>query len=564
MAVRHAQPSPVPKKTSCPSQDQFTSDHILQGSSIAHFVIDKNHVIVEWNKACEVLTGFSAGQMIGTQDQWKPFYSFQRPCLADLLLDRCSREAIRKYYKGMHLKEWELVQGAYEAEGFLAPLGKQGKWLRFTAAPLVNSRGEVVAAIETLEDISQRKAAEQDREKLNRELLKSNRRLRRLALRDPETGLFNHHYLEEVLEVEVMRARRYNQPLSLIMLDIDYFKSINNMYGHQFGNLVIQQISKLLKKIVRRYDLVIRSGGEEFLIVSPGVDKYQSVHLAQRILDEVNLSNFGDRKNSVKVRLSLAVVSYPEEKIVKGEDLVELAEQLLVKAKESGGNRVCTNEKNQRSRSLRPRKLNKESVTALRQKLERITKRANQNLIEAIFAFAKAIELRDHYTGEHVEKTVFYATQLARMLALSADEIENVRQAAILHDLGKIGISDKILLKTSRLTDEEYAEIKKHPRIAADILRPIHFLRSVIPNILYHHERWDGKGYPSGILADVIPVGARIIAIADVFQALTSNRPYRKAFSKEEAVAIIRQGSGTQFDPKIVRVFLRLIREHKI
>jgi len=149
------------------------------------------------------------------------------------------------------------------------------------------------------------------------------------------------------------------------------------------------------------------------------------------------------------------------------------------------------------------------------------------------------------------------------MLNLKPEKLEDIRQAAILHDLGKIGISDKILLKNSKLTEEEYAQIKKHPQIAADILRPIHFLRSIIPYILYHHERWDGEGYPCGLKGEVIPVGARIIAIADVFQALTSNRPYRKAFSWEEAIKIIKEGSGTQFDPKIVKLFLKLIYSKK-
>jgi diguanylate cyclase (GGDEF)-like protein len=540
--------------------------HILQGSSIAHFVINKDHTIVEWNRACEALTGYSASRMLSTKNHWMPFYSSQRPCLADLLLNHAPRSEINKKYKNMAIKKWDLVEGAYEIEGFFAPLGKQGKWLRFTAAPLVDSGGEVIAAIETIEDISSRKNAEQEKEKLNKELLKSNQRLKALVLRDYETGLFNRRFLDEVMEAEFIRAKRYSQPLSLIMLDIDYFKSINNMYGHLFGNLCLQQLAKLLKKVVRRYDVVVRSGGEEFIIISPGINRLQTLVLAQRILDEINVYNFGERKSSVKLKVSIAVVSYPEEKILKSEDLVELAEQVLIRAKECGGNRVYTSYDDKKSKAkFFQQKTNKqENILGLKHKLDRITLRANQNLIEAIFAFAKAIELRDHYTGEHVEKTVLYATKLGRTLKLNTEEIKDLRQAAILHDLGKLGISDKILLKNSKLTDSEYTQIKKHPQIAADILRPIHFLRSVIPYILYHHERWDGRGYPSGLQGELIPVGARIIAIADVFQALTSNRPYRKAFTKEEAVRIMKEGAGTQFDPKIVKVFLNLIKDKKI
>jgi diguanylate cyclase (GGDEF)-like protein len=539
--------------------------NILQGSSIAHFVINKDHTIVHWNRACENMTGYSAEKMLGTKNQWMPFYSAERPCIADLLLDHAPKEVILKYYKGMKLKNWELLEGAYEVEGFFAPLGKTGKWLRFTAAPLKNGKGEIIGALETLEDITERKIAEEDREKLNRELIKSNRKLRQMALRDPSTGLYNYRYLEEVLEAEFMRAKRYEQSLSLIMLDIDYFKSINDMYGHQFGDLVLKQLAKQLKKMVRRYDIVIRCGGEEFIIVSPSIDRFQSVILAQRILDEINIYNFGDKKHTIKLKVSLAVVSYPEEKIVKSMNLLEYAEQILNKCKEWGGNRVCSSyDVNKfKPRSVRKGKERREDVSALKNKLGKLTKQANQSLIESIFAFARTIELKDHYTGEHVERTVYYATHIARMLKFNGKQIENVRQAAILHDLGKVGISDKILLKDSKLTEDEYKEIKKHPLIAADILRPIQFLHSVIPFILYHHERWDGRGYPSGLKGDSIPVGARIIAIADVYQALISNRPYRKALARQEALKIIREGSGTQFDPKIVNVFLKIIQKKK-
>jgi len=546
------------------SLKQIDPNNILQGSSIAHFVINKDHRIVQWNRACEALTGYSAEDMIGTDKHWMPFYSLKRPCLADLLIDNAEPKLIFKHYKGMKIRNWELLSGAFEVEGFLAPLGKEGKWLRFTAAPIKDPQGQIIAAIETLEDITERKIAEKEREKLNKELLKANSRFKSLSLLDIDTGLYTHRYLEEVLEAEFTRAKRYDQPLSLIMIDIDYFNSINDMYGHKFGDLILKQLAKQFKKIVRRYDIVIRFGGEEFIVLSPGIDRFQTVILAQRILDEVNLYNFGDRKNVVKLKLSLAVTSYPEEKIAKCADLVEIAERILSKTKECGGNRVCCSfDVKIKPRVVKMKKERSEEVSALKSKLSKIKKLANESLVESIFAFARTIELKDHYTGEHVEKTVYFATQIARQLKFAKEQIENVRQASILHDLGKIGISDKILLKNAKLSPQEYDEIKKHPQIAADILRPIQFLHSVIPLILYHHERWDGKGYPSGLKGDVIPIGARIIAIADVYQALISNRPYRKAFSKEEAIKIIKEGAGSQFDPKIVKAFLKIIKNKK-
>jgi len=138
-----------------------------------------------------------------------------------------------------------------------------------------------------------------------------------------------------------------------------------------------------------------------------------------------------------------------------------------------------------------------------------------------------------------------------------------IKQAAMLHDLGKIGISENILLKKGKLTVKEFEEIKRHPQIGADIIRPIQVLHGLIPFIFYHHERWDGKGYPSGIRGEDIPLGARIIAIADVYQALISDRPYHKAFSENVAVGIIKKASGTQFDPRIVNIFLKIINKKK-
>ncbi|TBR16636.1 HD-GYP domain-containing protein, partial [bacterium] len=279
----------------------------------------------------------------------------------------------------------------------------------------------------------------------------------------------------------------------------------------------------------------------------------------------INLYNFGDKKQSVKLKVSIAVASCPEDKAIKGMDLIEQTEHILNEVKEYGGNNVYSSLDIKRKKI--PAKIakaeTKEDISLLKKKIDKLTKRSNQNLIEAVFAFAKTIEVKDHYTGEHGEHIVYFATEIARELNLPKPEIENIKQAAILHDLGKVGISERILCKKAKLTQEEFNEIKKHPQIGVDIIRPIQFLHGIIPYILYHHERWDGRGYPSGLKGEEIPMGARIISVADVYHALTSNRPYRKAYSREEALKIIKEGSGSQFDPKVVAVFLKIIKKIK-
>jgi diguanylate cyclase (GGDEF)-like protein len=418
---------------------------------------------------------------------------------------------------------------------------------------------------ELLEEISEHKQSRHKISMLAQNLSSSNKRFKKLSLTDSQTGLYNHRYLGEVIEAEFHRARRYAHNLTIIMLDIDYFKSINDVYGHQFGDLVLKQFAAELKKMLRKYDIVIRYGGEEFLVISPGINRQQALVLSQRILESLNLHSFGNKKHFVKLKISIGIVSYPEDNNTNcGMDLVNMADQVLNKAKESGGNRVyLLSDIKNNAGGILGKKEKSPDIKILKSKIEKLNKRANQSLAEAILAFAKTIELKDHYTGEHVELTSHYATLIANKIGLPRDEVELIRQASILHDLGKIGISEKILLKKSKLTKKEFEEIKKHPQIGADILRPIHFLPGLIPIIFYHHERWDGKGYPTGIKGEEIPIGARIIALADVYQALTSDRPYRKAYPKAKAVKIIKSGSGTQFDPTITEIFLDILKDQK-
>ncbi len=413
-------------------------------------------------------------------------------------------------------------------------------------------------------EVEERRArAEDDLVKLNKDLLTTNKKLNQLSLRDLHTGLYNHRYFAEIIDAEFYRAKKLCSCMAVVMLDVDYFKSINDMYGHQLGDVILKQLAQKLKSMMRQYDVVVRYGGEEFVIISPGTDRNHALLLAQRILEAISLHNFGDTKRSVKLKVSLAVVSYPEDKVRDAMDLIKLSETILAKAKEDGGNRLYSSlDKRLTSKSAQQQSKSPD-VGVLQKRLERLHKEANESLIESIFAFAKTIEVKDHYTGTHVERTVKYATDIARALDLSSSEIEMVRQAAMLHDLGKIGISESVLNKKEKLTEKEIEEIRKHPNIAADILRPIHVLNAIIPFILYHHERWDGKGYPTRLKGEEIPLGARIVAIADVYQALTSKRPYRQAFSKSKALNMIKDASGTQFDPRIVKVFLDIIKKDK-
>ena len=398
-------------------------------------------------------------------------------------------------------------------------------------------------------------------EKSNRTILQLNKKLSKLALKDPHTGLYNRRYLKETLEKELSLAKRHAQSLSVLMMDIDYFKSVNDAYGHTFGDLVLKQFTKTLKKVIRKYDIIFRFGGEEFVIISPRTDRATSLMLAKRLLRTINAHSFGDKTHAIKLKLSISVASYPEDGLViRGIDLVYLADQILNKVKEYGGNKVYSSEDVEKMEGNLPSE-NETNVDMelLKKKVYRLSQRANQSLIEAIFAVAKAVGLKDRYSNTLTKRNIDYATEVAKMLKLPKTEIEHVRKAAILHDIGKVGISENILLKKSKLTASEFETIKKHPQLSADIIRPLYFLRGTIPLILYHHERWDGKGYPHGLKGKDIPIGARIIGIVDAYRSLTSNRAYRKAYAKSNAMKILKRESGTKFDPQVAAAFLRIL-----
>ncbi|MFH1798070.1 MAG: diguanylate cyclase [Candidatus Omnitrophota bacterium] len=410
--------------------------------------------------------------------------------------------------------------------------------------------------------LSGRERVELELKTLNEKLLESNEKLKQLTLRDAHTGLYNHRYLCEIIEKEFNRAKRTAEPLSVMMMDVDYFKSINDVYGHQFGDIVLKQLAEQLSAVVRKYDSVVRYGGEEFIIISPGINKSAAASMGHRILERVNEYGFGDEKHTIKMKISIAIASYFEDEVKSGMELVDFADHVLRKIKEEGGNKVYSS--SDIEKDIFPvggKNKSVEDVKYLKGKIYKLIRRANQSLIEAIFAFAKTAQLKDYYKQEHIENTVRYAAEIAESLFLPLDEVERVRQAAVLHDLGKIGIDEHILLKRDKLTSEEYEKVKQHPRIGADVIRPVPFLQAIIPLVLYHHEKWNGQGSFYGLKGEEIPIGARIVAVTDVYQALISDRPYRKAYSKEEAINLIKINSHTAFDPKVVDTFLDILNK---
>lgn len=248
---------------------------IVDGSSVATFVIDRDHHVTHWNRACEALTGVPAHDIIGTQDQWRAFYDEKRPVMADIILDGAREAAISEYYHGK-FRPSKLIRGAFEAEDFFPAFGDSGKWVFFTAAPLRNPDGLVIGAIETLQDITQRKQAETA-------LKKSEERYRQMSQVDDLTQLFNSRHFYDRLAREIDRASRYHRPLSLLMIDADHFKKVNDTYGHLEGDRVLQNLARCIEAALRGSDSAYRYGGEEFVVIMPESSGEGAYTVAERI-----------------------------------------------------------------------------------------------------------------------------------------------------------------------------------------------------------------------------------------------------------------------------------------
>lgn len=386
-------------------------------------------------------------------------------------------------------------------------------------------------------------------------------KLKELSLKDLHTNLYNYHYFLERVSSELKRAKRYILPLSVIMIDIDHFKAINDVYGHTYGDIILKELAQCLSEFARGNDFVARYGGEEFVILLPDTNKEGALVFGKRLWEEIGNHTFDPEGRKTKIKVSLGVASYPEDGADEEGALLKLVDQALHEAKERGGNRISTPKrlKIDRFEETIIRRGGEEDVKRLKNKLFKLGNRVNRAMIEAVYAFARAVEVRDHYTVEHVERIASLSIAMGMKLGLPKKDVEDLEHAAVLHDLGKVGIDNKILDKKGKLTPAEFRAIKKHPQIGAEIIRQIHFLEAIIPLILYHHERFDGRGYLEGLKDKDIPLGARIIALADAYEALVSDRPYRKAYSREEALDIIKEeGKGTQFDPEIADIFLEI------
>ncbi|HEX79032.1 MAG TPA: diguanylate cyclase [Dehalococcoidia bacterium] len=357
---------------------------------------------------------------------------------------------------------------------------------------------------------------------------------------DELTGLYNHRSFHERMEQEIARGSRFGGTFSLIMLDIDLFKSYNDIYGHLAGDQVLRKVGRYLESSMRSIDLAFRYGGEEFAVILPEARLDDAYKVAERIRKTIESKT---SSRAMPITTSLGVGNWPNDGVMK-EEVIGLADAALYRAKQMGRNRTCLS-----SDVLKP------DTSLIGVELE-----ARPRALSIIYALAATVDAKDSYTYGHSRKVSEYAVAIAEAYKLTQERISTIRAASLLHDIGKVGVPDSILNKKTPLTEEEWKPIKAHPELGVEILRHVIDLVNCLPAILHHHEHHDGSGYPAGLSGDGIPLEARILAVADAYDAMTSPRPYHEPLSLEEAVEELKHCAGTQFDPEVVEVFCKIIQ----
>ncbi|MBN1603380.1 MAG: diguanylate cyclase [Chitinispirillaceae bacterium] len=382
---------------------------------------------------------------------------------------------------------------------------------------------------------------------LMEELDKKNKELIELSITDGLTGLYNHRFLQERFDFEYKRIKRYGGIISCMMIDIDHFKMINDTWGHQFGDQVLRQLSKIIKSNSREVDICGRYGGEEFMVVT-NLDAEETLKFASKLQAAIEKWEFDCGGTKIHVTVSIGIAECKTD-IQSKQELVERADTALYKAKNDGRNliRVWKAIEYQHEQLL-----DMDSYEYMKGKFVDLSNQMRAIYIQSTNALVKAVDAKDPFAKEHSQNVSRYSVDIAKKMKLPENEIEVIGYAGLLHDVGKISVSEGILTKKDTLTQKELEVLKHHPEAGVNILRDMKFLEKEIPLILHHHERFDGKGYPYGLKGREIPVGARIIAVADAIDAMTSGRTYRKKLCWKDALLEIRKGSGTQFAPDVV------------
>jgi diguanylate cyclase (GGDEF)-like protein len=376
--------------------------------------------------------------------------------------------------------------------------------------------------------------------------------LRTAAITDGLTGLYNHDHLNQIIEVEMSRSQRYGHPLALMMIDVDHFKSVNDTFGHLAGNEVLEAFARLLRETVREVDTCGRFGGDEFAVVLPEASAADAMHLAERFRARLRETSLSEGLRGHQPTASFGIADVDDPRVKNAADLVDLADRALYVAKRGGRDQVVCGTQVATNRDP-GEVIQKDEIESLRRQVAVLSLRAKDVYIQSVSSLLQALDEMDPYTARHSTNVAHYAEGLAANMGCSRALVQNVRSAALLHDVGKVGVPNRILMKRTKLSTFERMVMDQVPIIGTRIVDHLRILEAELPIIRHQREYYDGSGIPHGLAGDRIPLGARILLVADAFDAMTTDRVYRTRRPIDHALAEIRTLAGTQFDPKVVR-----------
>jgi diguanylate cyclase (GGDEF)-like protein len=368
---------------------------------------------------------------------------------------------------------------------------------------------------------------------------------------DRMTGVSNRQSLLGGLFTEVERASRYGRPFSVAFVDIDHFKAVNDTYGHAVGDLVLKGVAQTIKANLRSTDTIGRYGGEEFMLLLGETDVEDAASLAEKLRQLIERLQFvveGNPKLTVTVSIGIAG-GFGQ--LLRVDSLVRDADAAMYSAKALGRNQTYIFAEPDEDARV-PRAPISAAGRASAIELGRFAREA------ATAALTSVVAPLAQYQGRPSALIATIVSAMGQQLALPDVEIDRLRVAALLHDVGKVAVPLEILDKPTSLTSAEWQSVVQHPRIGQVILEQATTLRDAVPIILHHHERYSGHGYPYGLRGNDIPLGARIVAIADAYDAMTQGRPYKRSMSHDQAISELRRHAGTQFDPELVALFCSL------
>jgi diguanylate cyclase (GGDEF)-like protein len=375
------------------------------------------------------------------------------------------------------------------------------------------------------------------------------------SLTDTLTGVGSRKLLEDKLQAEYDRAKRYKRPFAVAIIDLDHFKMVNDTLGHAAGDDAIRQMAQCMNGQKRTPDVLARYGGDEFVMLLPETQAADAAVLLERIRAKVQQIQPGQ---GMALSVSCGIAECLLETDNAAGEVMRRADLALYEAKSAGRNCVKLWDENM-GRLLNTGELEIERIKRLQRRIIGLSEMAEKMFMESIWGLVQALEAKDVYARKHSENVMHYSVAITQTMELGPKHTDLIRRSAMIHDIGKIGIPDAVLFKIENLTPHERRIIEQHPLIAVRILEPMSFLEREVAIVRHHHEKWNGQGYPDGLARTAIPLGARVIAVADTFDALTSSRAYHTARSVAEALRILRDSADYDLDPAAVEAMLTWI-----